>query len=207
RRTGDIGYFKIVSESSVGAGVRRIVAKTGRWAVEDAFREHRMLQELSISLGVKQEDIPDAIQRLERQLKEKEKEVARLKELLLEQMVQKQVKEELINGIRLYWGFFEDIDTEDLRSTADRIRSSSENCVVFFITKKGERLSTLLALSKNLVPKLSAKEMIKEVGKVLGGGGGGREDLAQGGGTNLQAVGKAIERLKDLIYISRFTEV
>ena len=207
RRTGDIGYFKIVSESSVGAGVRRIVAKTGRWAVEDAFREHRMLQELSISLGVKQEDIPDAIQRLERQLKEKEKEVARLKELLLEQMVQKQVKEELINGIRLYWGFFEDIDTEDLRSTADRIRSSSENCVVFFITKKGERLSTLLALSKNLVPKLSAKEMIKEVGKVLGGGGGGREDLAQGGGTNLQAVGKAIERLKDLIYTNKFTEV
>lgn len=207
-RTGDIGYFKIVSESSVGAGVRRIVAKTGRWAVEHAFLEHRVIQELSAKLGVKQDELYDAIERLERQIKEKEKELSKLKNLLIRERIRKDLKEEEVNGVKIYWGVFEDTNVEDLRATADIIRNSCQNCVVFFVSKRESKISTLLAISKNLTSKFSAKEMIKEVGKVIGGGGGGgRDDLAQGGGTNTQAIDKAVERLKELVYINKFTEV
>ncbi|MEZ0361821.1 MAG: alanine--tRNA ligase [Hydrogenobacter sp.] len=206
-RTGDIGYFKIVSESSVGAGVRRIVAKTGRWAVEHAFLEHRTIQELSAKLGVKQDELHDAIERLERQIKEKEKELSRLKELFIRERIRKDLKEEEVNGVKIYWGVFEDTNAEDLRVMADIIRNSCQNCVVFFVSKREGKISTLLAISKSLTSKFSAKEMIKEVGMVIGGGGGGRDDLAQGGGTNTQAIDKAVERLKELIYINRFTEV
>ncbi|WP_340696045.1 alanine--tRNA ligase [Hydrogenobacter thermophilus] len=206
-RTGDIGYFKIVSESSVGAGVRRIVAKTGRWAVEHAFLEHRTIQELSAKLGVKQDELHDAIERLERQIKEKEKELSRLKELFIRERIRKDLKEEEVNGVKIYWGVFEDTNAEDLRAMADIIRNSCQNCVVFFVSKREGKISTLLAISKSLTSKFSAKEMIKEVGMVIGGGGGGRDDLAQGGGTNTQAIDKAVERLKELIYINRFTEV
>ena len=206
-RTGDIGYFKIISESSVGAGVRRIVAKTGRWAVEHAFEEHKLLENLSASLGVRQEELPDAIERLQKQIKEKEKELLKLKEALMREKLRKELKEEDINGIKFYWAILEDVDAEELRNSADLIRNSCGSCVIFLVSKKGDKLSTLIAISKNLTKELSAKEMIKDVGAILGGGGGGREDLAQGGGTKVEAIDMAVERLRKLLYNKVFTEV
>ncbi|SNZ16383.1 alanine--tRNA ligase [Hydrogenobacter hydrogenophilus] len=206
-RTGDIGYFKIISESSVGAGVRRIIARTGRWAVKQAFEEHKLLEDLSATLGARQEELLDAVERLQRQIKEKEKELAKLKELLLKEKMKRELREEDVKGIKLYWAIFEDVDVDDLRGSADAIRNSCGNCVIFLVSKKGDKLSTLLALSKNLTKKLSAKEMIKDIGALLGGGGGGREDLAQGGGTKVEAISKAVDRLKELIYNSTFAEV
>ncbi|MGB9873611.1 MAG: DHHA1 domain-containing protein, partial [Hydrogenobacter sp.] len=105
------------------------------------------------------------------------------------------------------WAILEDVDTEELRNSADFLRSSCGNCVIFFVSKKGDKLSTLLAISKHLTKELSAKEMIKDVGAVLGGGGGGREDLAQGGGTKVEAIDMAVERLRKLLYNKVFTEV
>lgn len=206
-RTGDIGYFKIISESSVGAGVRRVIARTGRWAVKQAFEEHKLLEDLGASLGVRQEELLDAVERLQKQIKEKEKELAKLKEILLKEKMKRELREEDVKGIKLYWAIFEDVDADDLRGSADAIRNSCGNCVIFLVSKKGDKLSTLLALSKNLTKKLSAKEMIKDIGALLGGGGGGREDLAQGGGTKVEAISKAVERLKELIYNSTFAEV
>ncbi len=207
RRTGDIGYFKVISESSVGSGIRRIIAKTGRWAVEHSAWEHNLLQNLAQQLGVPQDGLIEAIDRLQNQVKEKEKEVHKLKEILYKEKMQRDIKEEQIKDVRFYWGVFEDVDADSLRVMADNIRSSCNNCVVFFVSKRAEKLSTLLALSKPLKDKLSAREIIKEVGALLGGSGGGRDDLAQGGGTKPEAIGNAIEKIREIIYINTLTEV
>lgn len=206
KRTGDIGYFMIVSESSVGAGVRRIIAKTGRWAVEHAFEERRRLLEIARSLGVSSEDIPKAVQRLTEELREKEREISRLKEKLLAGNNLSEVKKEKVGEIDLYFGVLEEVEPKDMLVLADRIRNNTDRAVVFLISKRGEKASCLIALSKELTDKLSARELMKVVSKYLGGGGGGRDDLVQGSVKSLDQLQTAVENLKSVI-IDSFTEV
>ncbi|MFN3813385.1 MAG: alanine--tRNA ligase [Aquificaceae bacterium] len=207
KRTGDIGYFKVISESSVGSGIRRVIAKSGRWAVEHSAWEHNLLQNLAQQLSVSQDGLIEAIDRLQNQVKEKEKEIHKLKEMLYKEKMQRNIKEEQIKGVKLYWGMFEDVDTDSLRIMADSIRSSCNNCIVFFASKRDRKLSTLLAVSSSLKDKFPAKGIIKELGALLGGSGGGRDDLAQGGGTKPEALRNAVEKLREIIYINTFTEV
>ncbi|SHK46217.1 alanine--tRNA ligase [Thermocrinis minervae] len=197
-RSGDIGYFKIISESSVGAGVRRIVAKTGRWAVEEAFEDSKTLSEASQLLGVKKTELLSSIEKLLKDVKEKERQISQLKEKLSRETIRSSLVKEEINGIKFIYGLFEDVDMDVLKNEADNLRASGST-LVFFASKKEGKVSTLLALSKDLTSSMSAKELIKEIGKILGGGGGGRDDLAQGGGTKPEEFNKAVDRLRELL--------
>ncbi len=197
-RSGDIGCFRIISESSIGAGVRRIVAKTGRWALQHAQEESKVLRELSESLGVKWEDVPSAVEKLRLMLKEREGELRRLKEEVARIRIETSMRSENLDGITLHWCELEDADIQSLRNYADNLRRKGSG-VVFFAVKKEGKVSTLLAVSKELASLLPAKELIKEVGKVLGGGGGGQDEMAQGGGTKPEMVGRAVERLKEVL--------
>ncbi|WP_448587678.1 alanine--tRNA ligase [Thermocrinis sp.] len=196
-RTGEIGYFKIVSEFSVGAGLRRIVAKTGRWAVEESFKESQTLKELAQSLGVSKEDLMDAIQRTQEKIKDLEREIERLKLELARMQAREKIKEETLGGYTLFYGMLEGLDGGILREISDQLRQNKRKVVVFLVSRREDKLSTILALSKDLTGTFSAKELIKEVGKVLGGGGGGREDLAQGGGTKPENFEKAVQTLRE----------
>ncbi len=196
-RTGDIGYFKIISESSVGAGLRRIVAKTGRWAVEDAFVEFWTLKQIAHSLGVGTEEVLEGLSKLQEKIRDLERELQRVKSELLREQAKGRIKEEIFKAYTLFHGTLEGVEADLLRELADQYRQGRTKTVIFLASKREGKLSTLVALSKDLVGKLSAKELIKEVGKVLGGGGGGREDLAQGGGTKPESFEKALELLKE----------
>ncbi len=206
KRTGDIGYFMIVSEASVGAGVRRIVAKTGRWAVEHAFEERRRLLELARSLGVPPEEVPKGVQRLMEEIREKDREISRLKEKILAGDGLSNIRKESLGEVELYTGLLEDVEPKEMLALADRIRNQSNKAVVFLLSKRGEKASCLIALSRDLTNRLSAKELMKEVSRHLGGGGGGRDDLVQGGVNSLDGLQLAIEGLKSVI-IERFMEV
>ncbi len=206
KRTGDIGYFMIVSEASVGAGVRRIVAKTGRWAVEHAFEERRRLFELARSLGVPPEEVPKGVQRLMEEIREKDREISRLKEKILAGDGLSNIRKESLGEVELYTGLLEDVEPKEMLALADRIRNQSNKAVVFLLSKRGEKVSCLIALSRDLTNRLSAKELMKEVSRHLGGGGGGRDDLVQGGVNSLDGLQLAIEGLKSVI-IERFMEV
>lgn len=196
-RSGDIGYFKIISESSIGAGLRRIVAKTGRWAVEEAFLESLILKQVAQSLGVSTEEVLEGISKLQERVRELEKELQRVKSESARKQAKERIKEEGIEEYTLFYGVLEDVEGDLLRELADQLRQGRTKTVVFLASKREGKLSTLIALSKDLVGSLSAKELIKEVGKVLGGGGGGRDDLAQGGGTKPDNFEKALELLKE----------
>ncbi len=205
-RTGDIGYFKIVSESSVGAGVRRIVAKTGRWAVEDAFKERKLLLESSRLLGTSVEDLPKAIEKLLEEIKAKEREINRLREKLLTGQGQSQLKVETLGVVDFYFNLLEDAQPKDLLTLADNIRNKSDKAVVFLLNKKEDKVSFLLAISRALSQKLSAKEFMQIIKETLGGSGGGRDDLVQGGVNSLEGLPKLLERLKSAI-IDKLAEV
>ncbi|MDQ7082743.1 MAG: DHHA1 domain-containing protein [Aquificota bacterium] len=185
-RTGDIGYFKIISESSVGAGVRRLVAQTGRWAVESAFEEHSLLEDIGQSLNAKLGEILRRIDSLKEELKEKDREIARLRQELLSSQIESSVKREEVGNYILFWGRFRDVGAEELRSLADMLRHKTGRDVVFLVSEKDGKVTTVVALSKGLTERLKANELIKELGKALKGGGGGRDDMAQGGGSDLQ---------------------
>jgi len=201
KRTGDIGFFKIISQSSVGAGVRRVIAKAGMPAVREAQKTFKTLQEVSQKLVSKPEEVVLKIEKLQEELKEKEKELQRLKQELLKQQLDKAVKVKPLEGINLVWGTFDGVPMEELRNLADVLRQKHKPAVVFLVNKQGEKLQTVLAITKEIADKdkLNAGKLIKEVGKILGGGGGGRPDMAQGGGTKVENVERAVEKLKELI--------
>jgi len=196
-RTGDIGYFKVISESSVGAGMRRIVAQTGRWAVRKAFEDRALLQSISAYLNAGEEDILKKIESLKRELKEKEREVVKLRQKLLKSTMESSVRKEQVGDYNLYWGVFKDLEVGELRNLADMLRNKTGKDVVFLVSEKDHRLSTILALSKGISDRLSANDLIKEVGRALGGGGGGRRDMAQGGGTNRKGVDEALKIIRE----------
>jgi len=197
--TGDIGYFKIISESSVGAGVRRIVAQTGRWAVDTAFKEHQTLKKASFALGVSEEELPQKIEELKEEIKKRERELQRLKQELLKLRIKEVVKEEKIGEFTLHYGVFEDVEPEELRNLADMLRQKTKKDVVFIASRKGEKVNFVIGVSKEIADKVNAKEVIREVGKVLKGGGGGRADLAQGGGKAPDKFPEAVKLLKEIL--------
>jgi len=198
KRTGDIGFFKIISQSSVGAGVRRVIAKAGMPAVKEAQKTFKTLQEVSQKLVSKPEEVVSKIEKLQEELKEKEKELQRLKQELLKQQLDRAVKVEPLESINLVWGTFEGVPMEELRNLADVLRQKHKPAVVFLVNKQGEKLQTVLAITKEVAnkDKLNAGKLIKEVGKILGGGGGGRPDMAQGGGTKVENIEEAVRKLK-----------
>jgi len=113
----------------------------------------------------------------------------------------KAIKVERVGDINLVWGTFEGVPMEELRNLADVLRQKHKPAVVFLVNKQGEKLQTVLAITKEIADKdkLNAGKLIKEIGKEIGGGGGGRPDMAQGGGTKIEGLQKAVERLKSQI--------
>ena len=201
-RTGDIGYFKILSESSVGAGVRRLIAQTGRWAVETAFREHTLLEDVAQSLNAKEEEVLSRLEALKSELKEKEREISHLRQELLKSQIETSVKREEVGEFTLFWGKIKGVGAEELRNLAAMLRHKTGKDVVFLLSEKDGKLSTVVAVSKETTDRVKANQLIKELGRALKGGGGGREDLAQGGGSNPGGFEEAVKilrnRLKDI---------
>ncbi len=201
KRTGDIGFFKIISQSSVGAGVRRVIAKAGMPAVREAQKSFKTLKEVSEKLVSKPEEVSQKADKLLEELKEKEKELQRLRQELLKQQLDKAIKVERVGDINIVWGTFEGVPMEELRNLADVLRQKHKPAVVFLVNKQGEKLQTVLAITKEIADKekLNAGKLIREIGKELGGGGGGRPDMAQGGGTKIEGLQKAVERLRNFL--------
>ncbi len=192
KRTGDIGYFKIISESSVGAGIRRIIAKAGRKAVREAYEDSKLLKAISQEIGANKQNLLERVLALKEELKEKESEISTLKAKLARLEAKSSINVEEINGIKLYYGILEEASLENLREIADSYRQHP-NTVVFLVSKSPKK-SILLARSKDL--KYDMSKLIKDVSKPMQGSGGGREDLAQGGFQDINGFKASLDLLK-----------
>ena len=198
---GEIGLFKIVSEAGVAAGIRRIEAVTGLNAIKYMEEKERTLKEACNVLKCTENDILKKISAQSIEIKEKEKEILELKIKITssaEGDILNSVK--VINGVKVISYALEDVDGNALRDLADKIRSKMGSGVVVLISKVSDKVNLIAMATKDAVESgVHCGKIIKEVATVVGGGGGGRPDMAQAGGKNPENINKAVETTFDVV--------
>ncbi len=199
RRTGDIAYFKIESEESIAAGVRRIVALTGPKAVELAQREEEELGRAAALLKAGLFEVSAKLEQSQRRTKELERalEEARSKVAAAQSGdLAGQARE--LNGVKLLTARV-DGDGKALRELADQLRGKLGRGVVALGSEQDGKAILLVAVTKDLVGKVKAGELVKDAAKLVGGAGGGKPDLAQAGGAEPAGLDRALARVAELV--------
>ena len=186
RRTGDIGLFKIVGESAVAAGVRRIEAVTGAAAEAWVVEEERMLKDAALALRVPPAELPSRIAGLVEERRKLEREVAELRKKLVTGggggAAAPQASKD-VAGVAFAGRVLDGVPAKDLKGMADEIKKQLGSGVVALVTVAEGKASLVVAVSDDLTGKVNAVELVKAGAAAVGGkGGGGRPDMAQAGG-------------------------
>lgn len=196
-----IGLFKIVSEGAVAAGVRRIEAVTGLNAYQYTLQKEQLVVQLGKNLKAAEKDIISRVEQLAAQNKELEKEIGQLHAAASKNQVDdllNQVKE--VAGIKLLACEVEAADMNSLRDMSDMFRDKLQSGVVVLGAKSENGVNLIVAMTKDLNKQgLHAGNMIKEIAKVTGGGGGGRPDMAQAGGKDYSKLAEALGLAEGLV--------
>jgi alanyl-tRNA synthetase len=201
-RTGDVGLFKLESESGVAAGVRRIEALTGQGAIEAIREREKILEQIGDHLGARDSAVLDRLERLLAREKELEKKLRSLEQKLVagdRGAAAGEEKTREIGGVRVVTRKVEGIEARVLREIADRIRQKYGSVVVALGSDLGEKVALLVAITPDLTAKIKAGDIIKQIAPIVGGSGGGRADFAQAGGRDRQKIDEALERVFDLV--------
>jgi alanyl-tRNA synthetase len=199
-RTGNIGFFKIVSESSVAAGVRRIEALTGEAAVDFVQKTARTLHEAAGLLREKPEALGPRIGRMLGDMKGLERQVEQLKTRL-----SAFAAGDIESGIRTIKGvsvLVKRVDADSpaaLRELLDRFRDKLKSGVVVLGAVQQSKAMLIAGVTKDLTGRFHAGTIIKEIAAQVGGKGGGRPDMAQAGGTRTEGLDEALERALEVI--------
>jgi alanyl-tRNA synthetase len=200
KRSGDIGFFKIVSESSVSSGTRRIEALVGKEAQKFVWKKEELLEKLTNTLNSPEEQIVQRVEKLKRELKEKEQELERIKKKLATLEVDEIVDgAPEVKGVKVVTAKIEGFTGKELVELADVVRNKAGNSAVLLVGVKDGKAGMVVAVSRELTDKLHAGKLLREVAPLLEGKGGGRPDLAQGGVQNLSRIQEAFKKFHSLI--------
>ncbi len=200
RRTGDIGILKLRGEAGVAAGVRRIEALTGPGALEWIRRREQMLRDVGEILKGSEDAAVEKLQKLIAQQKETERRLAELQSKLAgSQSADLLSKARRVNGISVLATRVEGIDDRGLREMADRLREKLGSGIIVLGTVRGEKALLLAAVTKDLVGRYSAGEIVKRIAPLVGGSGGGRPDMAQAGGPDASRIADALEKVYEVV--------
>jgi alanyl-tRNA synthetase len=200
RATGEIGLLKLVSESGIAAGVRRIEALTGRGALEHMRRQEETLRRLAALLKTSVGDLPDRVEKLLDERRELERALDKLRSAshsAASADLTRSARE--VNGTRVLTARVEGVDAKALRGMVDELRGKLGSGIVLLAAEGEGGLSLALGVTKDLVPRFKAGDLVREVAKVVGGKGGGRPDFAQAGGRDASRLAEAFERLEALV--------
>lgn len=197
---GDIGLFKILQESGISAGVRRIEAVTGLQAWQYIRQQEETLQELAHMLKTDTAQLPQRLSRMVERQRTLERELETLQDKLhAEQAADLLAQVQEIDGIRLLATEVEADSGKALRDMSDPMRNKLGSGVLVLGSRQGDKAQLLVAVSKDLTDKLHAGNLVRELAAQVGGKGGGRPDLAQAGGNAPQALPTALEQASELL--------
>ena len=192
---GKIGLFKIISESGIAAGVRRIEAKTGYGAYLVEKEEADILKNIEKKLKATNSNLVEKIEKTLETLKDTEKELETLKQKLALFETKSAISGmEEIGGAKVLVAAFKDKSAEDLRTMIDTIKDNNEKAVIVLASTQ-DKLAFAVGVTKTLIDKVKAGDLVKKLAEITGGKGGGRPDFAQAGGKD---EGKLLDALKEV---------
>jgi alanyl-tRNA synthetase len=199
--TAEIGLFKIVAETGIAAGVRRIEAVAGPSVLDYLNVREAVVKELGDRLKAKPEEIGDRVSNLQQELKTTQKELEALKqELALGKSEQLVSQAETVGKFKLLVADLGNVDAESLKTAAERLQQKlGESAVVLASIPEEGKVSLVAAFSPQVVKEkqLKAGQFIGTIAKICGGGGGGRPNLAQAGGRDASKLPEALQTAKE----------
>jgi alanyl-tRNA synthetase len=199
-RAGDIGLFKIVSESGIAAGVRRIEAVSGRGALEWVNASEALLRDVAGLVKAGRDDVTAKVSHLIERSRSLEREIQGLR-LKLASGAGRDLLEsaQVVSGTKVLATRIDGADPKSLRDTADQLKDRLGTGVVVLGAVEGDKVHLVATISKDLTAKVKAGEVIKPIADVVGGRGGGRPDFAQAGGTRPEKLDEALALVPGIV--------
>jgi alanyl-tRNA synthetase len=198
--TGQAGFFKIVGQELVGKGVRRVTAVTGREAVATIQRQSAVLDELTGRFRCKPEDLGTRIDGLQDEIKKLQQQIKKGAATDLAGVGDKLLTDaEKVGDVAVIVGEVPAAPDEQIRNQVDRLKQKAGSAVVVIGWKDDAKVGLLAAVTDNLIAKVKAGDLIKQIAPLVGGGGGGRPNLAQAGGKNPEKLDEALAAAKRLV--------
>ena len=193
-RTGEIGLLKVAGEGAVASGVRRVEAVAGPAAIESVARKEAALREAAELLKIGPLEVPKRLQKLLDEQRALEKQLAELEGRLARSRAEDLVKAaRQVSGVPVIAGRIDGLDADGLRAVADTLRNRLGSGIVCVGSVVDGKVNLIAAVTKDLTSRFQAGKLIQEVAKAVGGGGGGRPDLAQAGGKDPAKLDAALE--------------
>ena len=199
-RTGDIGLFKVTHEGSIAAGVRRMEGVTGTGVLERLRNDEEFLREVAESVKVSVPELPGRLKKLQETILEQDQKIRDLMASVAgggSSDLESQIREE--SGIRYLAAELPGQDAGSLRDAADRMRDRIGSGVVLLATRDSEKVALVVRVTKDLSDKFPAGEFVKRLAPIVGGGGGGRPDMAQAGGRNPEGLPELLDTMETVI--------
>src|SRR5438132_1337041 len=199
-RTGELGLVKVTTEGAVASGVRRIEAVAGSAALETVARKEAALREAAEILKIAPLEVPKRLAKLLEEQRLLEKQLAALEGKLARSRAEELVRAaRQVNGVAVVTGRIDGLDADGLRAVADTLRDRLGSGVVCVGSVVDGKVNLVAAVTTDLVKRVQAGRLMQEVARAVGGRGGGRPDLAQGGGPDPSRLDDALKLVHDLV--------
>jgi alanyl-tRNA synthetase len=197
KRTGDIGFFKIVAETGIAAGVRRVEAMTGPGALEWVQQQEAKLAEAASALRTSPQEVNQKIAQIMDNVRSLEKELSRLKSKLAssqgDELADRAVE---VKGVKVLAASIEGADAKGLREAMDKLKDKLKSAAVVLAASNDGKVSLIAGVTSDLTGRVKAGELVNHVAQQVGGKGGGRPDMAQAGGTDPSKLPQALESVR-----------
>ena len=193
-RTGEIGLFKILGETGIASGVRRIEATTGQHALDYVRDQERRLGEIAGLLKTDREKAVERVQQLLERNRALEKEIERLKGKLASSQGDELASQAIdVGGIKVLAARLEGVDPKALRETVDQLKNKLGSAIIILGTDREGKVSLVAGVTRDLTDRFKAGEIVNLVARQVGGKGGGRPDMAQAGGNEPEKLPEALQ--------------
>ena len=197
KAVGDIGLFKVISESGIASGVRRIEGVVAERAIEWIEADEERLQRIADLVKSGRDDLDIKVEQLVQRNRKLEKELDQLKSKLASSAGSDLASSAVdINGVKLLAANLDGVDPKSLRDTMDHLKNKLGSAIIVLAAVSGDKVSLIAGVTKDQTSKVKAGDLIKMVAEQVGGKGGGRPDMAQAGGSQPDALPQALESVQ-----------